>query len=154
MKKNCLVVWKMIWEIWQIFIRAFENLKNLHFNELLLTKVYNVWAEKVQMSYVLMALIINAKFEGKLTCASKNDMRYLVNLDFYWVLLSKVENAWYMSLKFAEELCVMTMRNDAKFEEDLTCQFKTDMMNLTNFDLSTWKSQIFALYWAVFDQSI
>ena len=28
----------------------------------------------------------------------------------------------------------MTLENDAKFEEELTCQFKTDMMNLTNFD--------------------
>ena len=31
----------------------------------------------------------------------------------------------------------MKMKNDAKFEEDLTCQFKIDMRNLTNFDLST-----------------
>ena len=28
----------------------------------------------------------------------------------------------------------MTMNNDTKFEEELTCQFKTDMKNLTNFD--------------------
>ena len=28
----------------------------------------------------------------------------------------------------------MTMKNDAKFEEELTCQFKIDMRNLTNFD--------------------
>ena len=39
----------------------------------------------------------------------------------------------------------MRMKNDAKFEEDLTCQFKIDMRNLTNFDLSTRKSQKFAL---------
>ena len=43
-----------------------------------------------------------------------------------------------MSLKFTEELlCVMTMKNDAKFEEELTCHFKIDIWNLTNFDLST-----------------
>ena len=42
-----------------------------------------------------------------------------------------------MSLKFTEELCVMTMKNDAKFEDELTCQFKIDMMNLTDFDPST-----------------
>ena len=30
----------------------------------------------------------------------------------------------------------MTMKNDAKIEEELTCQFKTDMRNLTNFDLN------------------
>ena len=48
-----------------------------------------------------------------------------------------------MSLKFTEELCVMTMKNDAKFEEKLTCRFKMDMRNLTNFDPSTRKSQKF-----------
>ena len=39
----------------------------------------------------------------------------------------------------------MTMKNDAKFEEDLTCQSKIDMRNLINFDPSTQKSQTFAL---------
>ena len=50
-----------------------------------------------------------------------------------------------MSLKFTGKLFVMTMKNDAKFEEELTCQFKTDMRNLTKFDPSTRKSQKFAL---------
>ena len=50
-----------------------------------------------------------------------------------------------MSLKFTEELCVMTMKNDAKFEEELTCRFKIEMRNLTNFAASTQKSQKFAL---------
>ena len=49
-----------------------------------------------------------------------------------------------MSLKIIEELCVMTMKNDTKFEE-LTCCFKIDMRNLTNFDPSTQKFQKFAL---------
>ena len=34
----------------------------------------------------------------------------------------------------------MTMKNDAKSEEELICQFKTDMKNLTDFDQSTQKS--------------
>ena len=50
-----------------------------------------------------------------------------------------------MSLKVTEELCVMAMKNDAKFEEKLTCHFKIDMKNLTNFDMSTRKSKKFAL---------
>ena len=50
-----------------------------------------------------------------------------------------------MSLKVTKELCVMTMKNDAKFEEELTCRFKIDMGNLTNFDPSTRKSKTFAL---------
>ena len=50
-----------------------------------------------------------------------------------------------MSLKFTEELSVMRMKNGAKFDEDLTCEFKIDMRNLMNFDLGTRKSQKFEL---------
>ena len=39
-----------------------------------------------------------------------------------------------MSLIFTDELCVITIENDEKCEEELTCQFKSDMRNLTNFD--------------------
>ena len=39
----------------------------------------------------------------------------------------------------------MAMENDTKFEKELTCQFKTDMRNLTNVDPNTQKSQEFAL---------
>ena len=46
-----------------------------------------------------------------------------------------------MSLKFTEKLCVMTMKNDAKTEEELTCRFKIDMRNFTNFDPNTQKSK-------------
>ena len=49
-----------------------------------------------------------------------------------------------ISLKFTEELCVLTMKNDAKFEKELTCRFKIGMSNLMNFDLRTWKSQTFS----------
>ena len=42
-----------------------------------------------------------------------------------------------MSLNFTGELCLMTMKNDAKTEEELTCGFKIDMRNFTNFDPST-----------------
>ena len=56
-----------------------------------------------------------------------------------------IESWKCMSLKFAGDLFVMTMKNDAKIEEELTCQFKIDMRNLTNFDPSTQKSQKFAL---------
>ena len=50
-----------------------------------------------------------------------------------------------MSLKITGDLCVMTMKNDAKIEEEVTCQFKIDMRNLTNFNFSTGKSKKFAL---------
>ena len=49
-----------------------------------------------------------------------------------------------MSLKFTEELCV----------EELTCRFKIDMRNFTNFDPSTGKSKTFMSLLAPCDQGI
>ena len=99
-----------------------------------------------------MALNIDAKFEGKLTFAFKNDMRNLRNIqqstwkfqtwDFDGILLSKVGK---YELKIYRELFTMTMKNDAELEEELTCRFKTDMRNLTNFDPSTQKALKFTL---------
>ena len=50
-----------------------------------------------------------------------------------------------MSLRSTGELCVMTMKNDAEFEEKSTCQLKIDMRNVTNFDTRTQKFQNFSL---------
>ena len=61
---------------------------------------------------------------------------------FWWDPL--IQSWKSMSLKSTEELFVMGMKNDAKFEEELTCHFKVDMRNLTNFEPSTWKSQKFS----------
>ena len=46
----------------------FKNLNNFHFNGMLLTKVYNFWARESTDEILLIALQIDAKFEGKLTC--------------------------------------------------------------------------------------
>ena len=48
-----------------------------------------------------------------------------------------VQSITCTSLKLPEELCVMTMKNNTKIEKELTCRFKIDMSNLTNFDPST-----------------
>ena len=37
----------------------------------------------------------------------------------------------------------MTLEDDKKSEEKLTCRLKIDIRNLTNFNSSTRKSQIF-----------
>ena len=50
-----------------------------------------------------------------------------------------------MTLKFMEELCVMTMKNDTKVEGEITWRFIIDMRNLTNFDSSPGKSKKSAL---------
>ena len=52
LERNRHVVSKLTWGIWQILTRALENLKNFDFNGLLLSRVYIVWAKKVQRSYL------------------------------------------------------------------------------------------------------
>ena len=76
---------------------------NLYFDRLLLLKVYKILAKKVYTEELcLMTLKTDAKFEEKLTCGLKNDMRNVgdfhqsiqkcQNWDFDGILLSKVEN--------------------------------------------------------------
>ena len=40
-------------------------------------------------------------------------------------------------LQFTEKLQVRTLENDEQSEEELTCRFKIDMRNSTNFDTRT-----------------
>ena len=56
LKRNRLVSSKLAWGIWQMLTRALENPKNLRFNRLLLTKVFNAWAKKSIEEICLMAL--------------------------------------------------------------------------------------------------
>ena len=100
-----------------------------------------------------MALNIGVKCEGKLTFAFKNDMKNLAN--FHQSMLESLKIGTFigrfiqrgkcMGLKFTGELSVMTMKNDARFKEELTCQFKIETRNLTNFDRITRKSKKFAI---------
>ena len=93
-----------------------------------------------------MTLKGEAKFKGKLTCGLKNDLMNLVNfhassqnsgnLHFDGLLLSKA----YKDLD-EKELCLMTLKSDAKFEEKLTLGSKNDMRNLVNFNASSDKSE-------------
>ena len=128
-----------------------KNLKTLHFNGLLLTKVPDFWAKKVERNYAWW------------------NWRLMQNLSENWLGLPKMTwriwqiftraigsleigslmGSFYpkqkkygfkcMSVTFTIVLCVMTMKNDAKFEKELSYQFKIDIMNLTNFDPNTQK---------------
>ena len=100
-----------------------------------------------------MTLECDAKFEEKLTCGLENYMRNLANFQqstkksqILGLSLSPfIQSRKYMSLKLTGELCVMTMKNDAKSKKELTCQFKIDIRKLKHFDPSTQRSQKFSL---------
>ena len=140
--------------------RALESLKHLHFNGLLL-------------KYIIFEV---RKYRGVMFDGTENwykiwrktNLRFLKSHEGFGKFspehskVSQLGLLWgpfiqsrkCMSWKFTEELRVMTMKNDAKFEEELNRQFKLDMRNLLNFNSSTWKILKFCTLRAAFDQSI
>ena len=72
-----------------------------------------------------MALKSHVKFLEKLACGLENDF-----IGFGFLLGPFIQSRKCMSIKFTGDLGVMTMKNDAKFEQELPNQFKIDMRNL------------------------
>ena len=87
----------------------------------------------------------DAKFNGKLTCGLKNEIRNLVNFHasirksesfhFHGLLLSK---AYKVLDENAEELCPMTRKTDEKLEKKLALGSKNDR-NLATFNANSGK---------------
>ena len=138
--------------IWWILIWALKSLKNLHFDWSLLCKVYNVWPKKVQRSIFHDAEesckiwrktdLWFGKWHEKFDKFSSEHFK-VSKLVFSWNHF--VQSRKWMSYKLSEKLQVMTLKNDEKSEEELSCCFKIDERNLTNFESRTWKSQKFTL---------
>ena len=140
---------------------ALKSLKNLHFHWFLLCKVFNVWPKKVQRSYlswhwrVMQNLkktdLWSEKWHEKFGKFSPEHLK--VSKLGLW-LDAFVQSRECMSLKFTEELCVMKMKNNTKFEEELTClsiltwgiwwNLTWELKNLKNllFDWLLWSKYI------------
>ena len=67
-----------------------------------------------------------------------------ISPNLYFPRLLLLKEYKILAKKVTEELCLMTLKSDAKFEEKPICCFKNDK-NLVNFDPNTQKSQKFAL---------
>ena len=101
-----------------------------------------------------MTLKSCAKFEEKLTLGYKNYMRNLVNfnesigkskiLHFNVLPFSKL---YYIDPKKVHRSSVITLENDAKFEQELTCALKHDVRNLANFDTTRKICTLMGFFW-------
>ena len=121
--------------------------ENLHFDEFFLHKADKILDEKVHKSYVfwywrvMQSLRKNWLLFPKMTWGS------------WWILMPAVaslkililigvnylESILCFSRKSTEELCVITLKNDAIFKEKLTGGLKNDIRNLVNFHGSSRK---------------
>ena len=67
--------------------------------------------------------------------------RALVSVKIETLMDLFVQSRKGVTLNVTEELNVMKMNKNTKIEEELTCCFKIDMRNVTNFDPSIRKSK-------------
>ena len=148
-------------KIWWISIRTLKSLKHLHFAWFVLCKPYHVWPKKHREVFFYDTEEL-CKIWRK-TCGLQNEMRNLANFNqntwkcqnwyFHKIFLPKIENTCAKNLQRSYDT-VMTLKNDEKSEQELTCSFKIYIMNLTNFDSSTRKYRKITLSLAAYDQSI
>ena len=124
--------WCKIWRGIDVSVQnltwALENLKNLHFNGLLLNKVHNIWAKKKYREVLLddteywcnisrKTDLCFQKLHGEF---SKFSLENLKTLHFNGLLLNKVYNVWA--------------------KKSIGEYFKNDMRDLANFRQSMFKS--------------
>ena len=94
-------------------------------------KLYMIWTKGTQQS---------AKFQTfNCLCKVSPNLYFdrLLLLKVYKILVKKV---------YTKELCLMTLKIDAKFKEKLICCFKNDR-NLVNFDPSTQSLKNLHFHW-------
>ena len=105
MKNDAKIEKELTWGIWQILTRALKNLKNLHFNGILLTKVCNDWAKKKYRGVMFDGTeywcnigrktdLCFQKWREEFSKFSPVHVWKSKNWDFDGILLSKVENVW------------------------------------------------------------
>ena len=150
--------WCKIWR--KTYFFCFKNDKNLvnfdpntkkstlHFDRSLLCKAYNVWPKKYRG-------VIFRDTEESCKIWRKTDLWFGYRHEEFRKLSSKLLRvpklvfSWdpfvlsrkCMSYNLERSITLMTLKNDEKPVEELTCRFKIDIKNLMNFDSRTWKSQ-------------
>ena len=142
----------MTWGIWQIFTRALESLKigiwMGSFNPKL--KKYEL---KIHRGVICHDNEEWCKIWRGIDLSFQN---WHKEFDKFWPEHSKVSKIFTLigsfwakyilfELKNTEELSFMKPKRDSKFGEESTCRFTSDIWNLTNYHLSTQKSQRFSL---------
>ena len=148
LKRNWLVISKLTQRIWRILTWELKSLKNLLFNGLILTnymfelkKYRGVMFDCTQDWYKVWrktGLCFQKLTWGIFTTA-------LESLQIRTLMASFCLKLKMYELKIYRGVICYDIEEWFTIEEELTCQFKIDMRNMTNFVQSTQKSQKFAL---------
>ena len=137
--RNWLAVSKLTEDIWRVLTRDTESLK-------IYTSMGCFWPKYIMFKLKRYKEVIFHDTRGWCKIWRKSVFGKLspehLKVWKLGLLQGPFIQSWKcMTLKFTGEWCVITMKNDAKIEEELTCLFKNGIGKLTNFDQSTQKSQ-------------
>ena len=128
--------------------------ENLHFDWLLLFKAYKVLDEKVQKSYVSWHWRVVQSLKKNWLLVTK------ITWEIWWILMRALANLKFCTLMYylsrsciifdpkkVHRSSVITLKNDAKFEQELTCALKHDVRNLANFDTTRKICTLMGFFW-------
>ena len=140
------VISRLTWGISRILTRALGSLKYFCFNVLLFSKVYIVWAKKV--------IIFHETEEGYKIWRGINLslQNWYKEFDKFWPEHLKVSKCFILMGSFWAKYILVELRRyravifhgteeGYKIWRGINLSFQNGIRNLTNFDLSTWKSQ-------------
>ena len=148
LKRYWLASSKLTWWIWRILTQAFINLKKLHFNALLLPKVYNARAKQIQRSYVWWHWRLMQNLNKNLLVFTKMIWgiwqvfaRALESIKIWSSIESfLIQSRKCKSLKFTGVMC-HDNKERCKIGKGMHLSVKNWHEELTNFHPSTQKSQ-------------
>ena len=138
LKWNWLVISKLMWEIWRILTPVRWSLKNVNLI------MGSFWAKCIFFEWKKYRGVFFGEIEEWCKIWEKTDLCFgkweeefgkflpehskVSKLELWWDPF--IQNRKCMSLQYTEELCIITIKNDAKLGEELICCFRTDISNL------------------------
>ena len=133
LKKNWLVVWNKYKEFGE-FSHKHSKVQKFHFNGLLLSKLYKVWAKKMQRSYLSWYWTVMQNLK-------KPDLVVLkMAWGIEWTFIRALKSLKNCRLtgSFCPKHILFQIEN---FRGKLTCGLKNDIRNLVDFHASGRKSE-------------
>ena len=140
----------MTWEIWKIFTRALETLNIGTLMGFFCPKL-KMYELKIYWGAICHDNEERCKVERRIDLSFQNwheefdefSLEHSKTLNICTLMGSSWSKYIMFDLKNAVELCLMTLKIDAKFEGTLICAFKNGMKNFDKFSFRGWKTAIF-----------
>ena len=142
--QNWLMVSNMTWRIWWIFTQPLKSLKISFRWALFVQSLQGLKFTEIKKSYLSWHWTVMKDLNELWSCGFENCMRNWVNFHQGTQKLKSctlITSFCPKHIMLQVETCVMTLKDDAEFKGKQTRGLKHDIMNLVNFEASSWRSK-------------